>query len=141
MILFYIPWENSWQRYSMLFHKITSKKVYFFETTLPSYSNSSGKAHFGDYWAKHACVNAFSPSWTPSKIMSQVNEVWLICLWRDINIVIVLALLPFIIILARDAKRGFFQICQIIHKNRTFWRSVTEKKIDSNYNSIILHCH
>ena len=60
MMLFNFPWENSWGRHSILFDRITPKKDYSFEIALPSYSNSSGKAHLNDYWANYGCISAFS---------------------------------------------------------------------------------
>ena len=67
MILIYFPRDNSWRGYSILFDRITTMKVYFSEITLPSYSNSSSKAHLYDYWAKYGCISAFSIPYTPFK--------------------------------------------------------------------------
>ena len=61
MVLFYFLWETPWQGFSVLFDRITPEKAYFLETTIPSYSNSRGKAHLDDYWAKYGCISAFSP--------------------------------------------------------------------------------
>ena len=63
-IICYFLWENSsWQGYSLLFDRITPKKVNLFEFTLTGYSNCC-KVHLSDYWAKHDCSGAFSPPWT-----------------------------------------------------------------------------